>query len=435
MDKWADYLISEVSYDAKHLISVAIRHQDTDKGITKGTPVDRLTISSDIKNGFSYITIYSGKNSWKKGHRIRTFSIGGEPFLRIDGNKVELDSLGDLPVVTSIDLDELDLAPEPATEEPKPTPPSPRGSLPKESAEELPQELDLAPEPVTEEPEEEEATPEQLARLEQLEKQIQELESRPEPEPEEEEATPEQLARLEQLEKQIQELESRSEPKPTPPSPRGSLPKESAEELPQELDLAPEPVTEEPTPEPKLEEDEEEATSEQLEQLDELQKQIDELETKLSERPVPEIESEPEIEPVVEEYSEFNDLEEQIDELENELTSKLHPIDEVTEEQISRVNELEKEIEKLEAADIEHEIIQTLQKQNKKLDDIEKKLGKPSSESSPEPSSIEAYCVKCKTKRKIKNPEETVMKNGRPAVKGTCSTCNCKVFRIGKMKK
>ena len=31
MDKWADYLISEVSYDAKHLISVAIRHQDTDK--------------------------------------------------------------------------------------------------------------------------------------------------------------------------------------------------------------------------------------------------------------------------------------------------------------------------------------------------------------------------------------------------------------------
>ncbi|KFM14816.1 hypothetical protein AAA799D11_01517 [Marine Group I thaumarchaeote SCGC AAA799-D11] len=191
MDKWADYLISEVSYDAKHLISVAIRHQDTEKGITKGTPVDRLTISSDIKNGISYLTIYSGKNSWKKGHRIQTFSIGGNPFLRIDGNKVELDYLGDLPTVSNLELEELDLAPEPVTEEPtpEPTPPSPRGSLPKESAEELPQELDLAPEPVTEEPtpepEEEEATPEQLARLEQLEKQIQELESKPEPEEEE----------------------------------------------------------------------------------------------------------------------------------------------------------------------------------------------------------------------------------------------------------
>ena len=363
MDKWADYLISEVSYDANHLISVAVRHQDTDKGITKGTSVDRLTISSDIKNGLSYITIYSGKNSWKKGHRIHTFSIGGNPFLRIDRNKVELDHLGDLPVVTSIDLNELD----------------------------------LAPEPVTEEPEEEEATPEQLARLEQLEKQIQELESRPEP---------------------------------TPPSPRGSLPKESTEELLQELDLSLEPVIEEPLPEP-----EEEATSEQLEQLDELQKQIDELESKLSEKPVPEMNSEPEVEPVIDEYSEFNDLEDQIDELENELTSKLHPSEEATEEQISRVNELEKEIEKLEAVDIEHEIIQTLQKQNKKLDDIEKKLGQPSPQTSSESSSIEAYCVKCKTKRKVKNPEETIMKNGRPAVKGECSTCNCKVFRIGKMKK
>ena len=403
MDKWADYLISEVSYDAKHLISVAIRHQDTDKGITKGTPIDRLTISSDIKNGISYITIYSGKNSWKKGHRIRTFSIGGEPFLRIDGNKVELDSLGDLPVVTSVDLDELDLAPEPVTDEPtpEPSPPNPRGSLPKESAEDLPQELDLAPEPVTDE----------LT-----------------PEPEEEEATPEQLARLEQLEKQIQQLESK--PEPSPPNPRGSLPKESAEDLPQELDLAPEPVTDEPTPEPE----EEEATPEQFEQLDELKKQIDELESRLSEKPIPEVISEPEVEPVVEEYSEYNDLEDQIDELEDELTSKLHPSNEVTEEQISRVKELEKEIEKLEAADIEHEIIQTLQKQNKKLDEIEKKLVQPS-ETSIKSSSIEAYCVKCKTKRKIKNPEETIMKNGRPAVKGTCSTCNCKVFRIGKMKK
>ncbi|MFB5626565.1 MAG: DUF5679 domain-containing protein [Nitrosopumilus sp.] len=35
----------------------------------------------------------------------------------------------------------------------------------------------------------------------------------------------------------------------------------------------------------------------------------------------------------------------------------------------------------------------------------------------------------------IKNPEETLMKNGRPAIKGICSVCNCKVFRIGKMKK
>lgn len=124
MEKWADYLISEVRYTSDHLISIAIRHKDTDQGITKGEPIDRLTIISDIKNGLLYITIYNQKNSWKKGHRIQTFSIGDTPYLRIDQNKAQLDFLGDLP------------------------------------------------EPVESE---EEATSEQLLRLEQLEKQIQEF--------------------------------------------------------------------------------------------------------------------------------------------------------------------------------------------------------------------------------------------------------------------
>ena len=70
MKKWADYLISEVSYDSEHLISIATRHQDADSGITKGKSIDRLTIASDIKNGFTYITIYSGINSWKPGNKL-----------------------------------------------------------------------------------------------------------------------------------------------------------------------------------------------------------------------------------------------------------------------------------------------------------------------------------------------------------------------------
>jgi len=42
------------------------------------------------------------------------------------------------------------------------------------------------------------------------------------------------------------------------------------------------------------------------------------------------------------------------------------------------------------------------------------------------------YCMKCRTKREIKNPEEVTLKNGRPAVKGTCPECGTKMFRIGK---
>jgi ribosomal protein S27E len=43
----------------------------------------------------------------------------------------------------------------------------------------------------------------------------------------------------------------------------------------------------------------------------------------------------------------------------------------------------------------------------------------------------EGYCVKCKAKRAMKGEQQVVMKNGRPATKGTCSVCGTKMFKIG----
>ncbi|MDD3520041.1 MAG: DUF5679 domain-containing protein [Actinomycetota bacterium] len=43
---------------------------------------------------------------------------------------------------------------------------------------------------------------------------------------------------------------------------------------------------------------------------------------------------------------------------------------------------------------------------------------------------MDAYCVKCKAKTEIKDAKEVTMKNGRPAVTGTCSKCGTKVFKI-----
>lgn len=45
---------------------------------------------------------------------------------------------------------------------------------------------------------------------------------------------------------------------------------------------------------------------------------------------------------------------------------------------------------------------------------------------------MEAYCLKCRGKREISNPEQVTLKNGRPATKGDCPACGTKVFRIGK---
>ncbi len=293
MAKWADYFISQVSYDSDHLISVAIRHQETDKGITKGEPVDRLTIHSDIINGLFYITIYSGKESWKKGHKIHTFSIEGNPYIRIDENKVKLDHLGDLPegpIVESESIKELEIHKEPeSTPEP---PSSPRGSLPKGFT-----------------------------------KKYQE----PEPTPEEEEATPQQIAQLADLQQQIDDLE----------------------------DLLSSHILSESEPK------EEEATPQQIAQLDILQKQI---------------------------------------------------------------NELEKEIKKSKSIHIKRKISKPIKKSTKKLHDSKKKITSKS-------KSSEVYCRKCKTKRKIKNPKQTTMKNGKACVKGFCSVCKGKVFRVGKIKK
>ncbi|MFH1382038.1 MAG: DUF5679 domain-containing protein [Chloroflexota bacterium] len=45
---------------------------------------------------------------------------------------------------------------------------------------------------------------------------------------------------------------------------------------------------------------------------------------------------------------------------------------------------------------------------------------------------MQAYCVKCRTKREMTNTRNITMKNGRPAVQGVCPVCKTKMFRIGK---
>ncbi len=50
-------------------------------------------------------------------------------------------------------------------------------------------------------------------------------------------------------------------------------------------------------------------------------------------------------------------------------------------------------------------------------------------------SQMEAYCVKCKAKREMKDEKQVTMKNGRPATQGICTVCGTKMFKIGGSKK
>lgn len=43
---------------------------------------------------------------------------------------------------------------------------------------------------------------------------------------------------------------------------------------------------------------------------------------------------------------------------------------------------------------------------------------------------VQAYCVKCRTQRAMKNAREVTLDNGRRAVKGVCEVCGTNMTRF-----
>ena len=46
---------------------------------------------------------------------------------------------------------------------------------------------------------------------------------------------------------------------------------------------------------------------------------------------------------------------------------------------------------------------------------------------------VQGHCMKCKTKRGMKDAKQVKMKNGRDAVKGVCEKCGTSMYKIGKL--
>ena len=44
---------------------------------------------------------------------------------------------------------------------------------------------------------------------------------------------------------------------------------------------------------------------------------------------------------------------------------------------------------------------------------------------------MQAYCMKCRAKREMRDARAITMKNGKPATQGVCPVCGTKMFRIG----
>ena len=99
MEKWADYGISKVRYNAErtHITKVKV-HED--KGDTIGSAAEwtRNQVVSAIEGGKSFVTILQGNdNKWKKGQDVHIITINGVKYIRTDQNRRASDNLENLP--------------------------------------------------------------------------------------------------------------------------------------------------------------------------------------------------------------------------------------------------------------------------------------------------------------------------------------------------
>jgi len=117
MAKWADYLISQVSYDQNHIITKAKQHRDIGNEMGDGEIVDRDVIAGNLGHGIKYMTVYGALDKIRMGKNIRYFRAYEDHYIRTDDNKVMTDNLGDIPNLNGTEQEE-----KPALTETKPKP-------------------------------------------------------------------------------------------------------------------------------------------------------------------------------------------------------------------------------------------------------------------------------------------------------------------------
>ena len=117
MAKWADYLISQVSYDQDHIITKIMQHHDIGNKISSGEIVDRNVIATNLGHGAKYMTVFGDLGKIRMGKNVRYYRAYENHYIRIDDNKVMSDNLGQIP-----ELDGTNQEEKPALTETKPKP-------------------------------------------------------------------------------------------------------------------------------------------------------------------------------------------------------------------------------------------------------------------------------------------------------------------------
>lgn len=100
MEKWADYLISAVRYEAdgSGIDQLRVHEYNGDK-VGSAHTWDRKSVVHHIEDhGDSFCTIRKNSDSkWSRGDDVHVIHVGGVKYVRTDGNKTAADNLGSLP--------------------------------------------------------------------------------------------------------------------------------------------------------------------------------------------------------------------------------------------------------------------------------------------------------------------------------------------------
>jgi hypothetical protein len=95
-----NYVISCVKYDdSEKLIELVGQHRWLGNGQfePQKTMVRRSIVITNIDVGLVSYTVYQNDGKWHLGGKLVKFMLNEKEFIRTDGNKIEADSLGDLP--------------------------------------------------------------------------------------------------------------------------------------------------------------------------------------------------------------------------------------------------------------------------------------------------------------------------------------------------
>jgi len=74
------------------------QHIDQGDKISTSEEVARLAVVKNLKNNYSYMTIYDNNGKWKRGEEVRKMDVGQSEFITTDPNETKKDKLKKLHI-------------------------------------------------------------------------------------------------------------------------------------------------------------------------------------------------------------------------------------------------------------------------------------------------------------------------------------------------